>query len=139
MTTPDNYIPNSGAESNLAAWSAGDLLGAIAHLYSNNVPFLPTNTPGSYVESSWPGYIPQPIITWTPPFINGQGKGEIDSNLLAFNLAAKSGSYLSYGMYLTDSTGAKLLLVMPFFEPRAFTPDDPNLFITVNITGVSEL
>jgi hypothetical protein len=139
MTTPNIYVPNEGAISDMAGWLAGDLGPAYARLYVSNTPFLRTRVCADYTEASFPGYVPVNPMGWGVPFINGAGKAEVDSAALVWTLSSLIGSYFAYGIYVTDVAKTKLLMVLPFLSPYEFTPAFNSLAYIVQATEVSEL
>lgn len=139
MMYSDALIPQQGTLADLQAWVAADLATAVGRLYANNVQFDPTFTVANYVEASFPGYIPAIGPTWTSPFINTEGKAEVDWPDIRFSLASPSGAYPVYGFYLTNVANTKLFAVFPFNPPYTFSRETPLLSFGAALTCVSEL
>lgn len=139
MTTQNVYIPQQGDLSDLAGWLAGDLGTAYARLYDTSHVFSPADTPASYHEASFVGYSPVTAMGWGVPFINMAGKAEVDSSALVWAFTGGLGTAPVYGIFVTDPSNTKLLLVAPFLAPIILTPTQPNLSQVLQVTAVSEL
>lgn len=140
MASPEQvFVPNTGTLSELAAWIAGDLAGARAHLYDQFRNPQPGDSPADYHESGFVGYAPIAPLNWAAPFINFAGKAETDTQPLIWQFTAGVGTALVYGWYLTDSLDARLLLVCPFGVPITLSPGAPFLTRSIRITAAGEL
>ena len=139
LATDNVFVPQQGAISDLASWIAGDLGSAAVRLYVNNVVYGPTRVCSDYTEASFSGYSPISSPPWGVPFTNSGGKGETDSPALNFTFTGASGTFPIFGMFVTDPSQTKLLLVVPFVIPFVFSPTNPNLSTVLQVTEVSEL
>lgn len=139
MTTANVMLPQQGTLSDLAGWIAGDLGAGYARLFTNNHVFAPTDTCADYTEAAFTGYAPVHPLAWGTPFINGGGKAETDSTVCTFTFSGGTGSFTTFGLYVTDLSLTKLLLVMPFISPVIFTPSSPTESFVIQLTEVSEL
>jgi hypothetical protein len=131
-------IPQSGLTSDLTAWLSGDLGSAVVRLYTQQVGFSPTNTAADYTEAAWPGYAPITPPPWGAPYVNSEGKAQVDASSLIFRANMTVGTYTAWGMYLTDPGGGTLLAVFPFLGARNFTPEDSEAVMSLSMTVVSE-
>src|SRR5574340_825832 len=127
-----------GAESSLSAWLALDLAGALGRLYVNNVPYDPENGVSAYVEASWPGYSASPLAPFVGPYDRGAGLYQIDASPCLWQYLAQAGSFPVYGVYVTDATNTKLLLVIPFVNPTIVSPQEPPIVQQVSILARSQ-
>ncbi len=139
MTTDNVRYPEVGALNELAAWIAGDLGSCLVKLYVSNTPYLPTRIASDYTEASYVGYAPISSPAWGAPFTNGAGQAETDSPTLTWTGTFSSGTYTVYGIYLTDSTGATLLAVVPFQSPIVLTPTELSITRTLQIQAIDSL
>ena len=133
-------IPDQGAVDDLAGHIALRLGTSIARLWDVfRVPHR-ADTPASFHEASFPGYVPQAALGWTPPAINGAGKAETDSRILTWTFTAGVGTARVYGVFVTDVSGLRLEAVYQFVGGQVvLTPVNPNLTLALQYTGVSEL
>lgn len=136
---PDLHVPDQGALSNLGNWIANDLAAPVVKLYSSNTLYSPVNTPASYTEASFPGYMSGTPTVWSAPVINTSGKAESRLEPVVFRLNSNSGIYICYGIYVTDLANAKLLLVFPFVQPVSFTSVARSFPFQIVLTSVTEL
>jgi hypothetical protein len=118
---------------------AGGIGSAWVRLYATDVSFDPANTCLSYIEASFPGYVPQHPITWGAPFINSAGKAESDAGVVTFTFPGSGGRYKVYGAYVTDLAKTTLYMVQPFLTPFSFGPKMTRLPLSVSLTVISEL
>lgn len=139
MSTDVVRVPKQGALSDLAAWIAGELGSCLVKLYVSNTVYTPDRIPSDYTEASFAGYAPIAAPSWGVPFTNVGGKAETDSPTLTWAYTAASGTATVFGVFVTDTTGTKLLLVVPFITPETLTPGSPTLTRTLQLTEVSEL
>ncbi len=139
MSVDSVYVPQSGAMSDLEAWIAGALGSCKVRLYVSNTPYLPTRIPADYTEASFPGYAPVASPAWGSVFINGGGAAETDSPVLTFTFASSSGTATVFGIYVTDSSGTVLLLVVPFQAPVVLSPGSPDVSRSLQVTAISQL
>lgn len=139
MATENVYIPQVGARSALDHWTAAGDGPALAHLYVNNLVYLPTRVLADYVEASFVGYAPFGPIPWSAAFTNGGGKAQSDSLNCLWTFTGGSGTADVFGIYLTDAAVTKLLAVVPFLVPVTLKPANPSLARVLSLTDRSEL
>lgn len=139
MTTDVVRYPQEGSLSELAGWIAGDLGTCKVKLYSSNTPYVATRVVGDYTEAAFVGYSQISSPAWGTPFVNGSGQAETDSPVLNWSYTGSSGTAQVFGIYLTDSSEAKLLAVVPFVSPVTLTPTDTLLSRTVAIQVIDSL
>jgi hypothetical protein len=137
--TDNVYVPKQGALSDLDSWIAGDLGASIVRLYASNTPYTPDRVCGDYTEASFVGYAPVGPLSWPPSFTNGSGKAETDSPAISFTFTGGSGTAIVYGIFVTDPSQTKLLLVIPFASPVTLSPSNTSLERVLQVTEVSEL
>lgn len=139
MSSAGIRVPQQGQLSFLSDIVAGGLASAWVRLYATDVTYDPAKTCDSYVEASFPGYVPFNPITWGAPVTNGSGKAESDAAIITFVFPGPGGRYKVYGAYVTDVGQTVLYLVQPFVEPFTFGPKLTRLPLSVSLTVVSEL
>jgi hypothetical protein len=133
------FVPQGGAIAALTSWLAATDAPLLAHLYVNNINYVPTRVLADYTEASFVGYAAQGPIGWGPVFTNGVGKAESDSPNLTWTFTGATGTFPVFGIYLTNVTITKLLCVIPFLHPVILTPTAPALTRSLQITDRSEL
>jgi len=139
LSTDNVYVPQQGALNDLENWIAGDLGSCRVRLYISNTPFLPTRVVADYTEASFTGYAPIVGPAWGAPFVNGGGQAETDTPTLTWHYTAGSGTATVFGVFVTDSSGAKLLLVVPFQNPEVLSPAINSLNRVLQVTCISQL
>lgn len=139
FTAPDLFVPQQATLSELNAWLAANLVSAWARLYVNMHTFSSADTPSSYVEASFPGYVAVNPIPWGSVVVNSAGKAELDSDTVSWRLAATSGFYVIRGAYMTNLAKTVLYGVYPFVQPVTLSVYNKELAMILTVTAVGEL
>ena len=131
-------MTDDGAKDDLETWRANLDAGFVC-LFDNN--FIPDrqSVPADFNEASFTGYARVQPAGFAAPFINGDGKAEIDSAAVDFTFTGGSGSAFIFGWYLLNAAETEVLMFCKFLVPVDLTPAMPLLSRVLKVTAVSEL
>ena len=79
--------------------------GYVLRLFQNNHTPAEGDDNTDYVEADFDGYSAIAIGSWTPPYLNGSGKAEIDEINRTFTQTGTGITNDVYGYYVTDPAG----------------------------------
>jgi hypothetical protein len=119
---PDNGVSTDGRKR-VVDDSRADRNTMFLALYTNAVPWNPTNTVVMYTEPTYTGYARIPITSWGPAFVNGLSQAESDAATYSFNGTA-GGVVTIQGYFVVDGGGLLFGAVsnevpggVPFYVP----------------------
>lgn len=105
-----NIIVPQDAEKNFYNQDTANLLsGALLYLFTNSVTVSSTDTLSTYTACTAPGCGPITLSGWGSPVIDGSGAAAGSPTTPTFTPSSSGGSGNTYGGFLTDSSGTKLL------------------------------
>jgi len=78
----------------------GEIVGALAHLFDNDVEPNVDSVIGDFVEATFTGYVASAAIVWSEPFRNQLSQAQTVGDTKTFELDALPGAII-YGYYLT--------------------------------------
>ena len=93
-------------------------------LFKNNHTPTQTDDNSDYVEADFDGYASFPIDSWTPVYLNGSGKAEIDEVNRVFVQSGVVVTNNVYGYYVTDGAGNVI-----------YAERDPSAPVAMNAPG----
>lgn len=114
----------------------GDHLKTLKLFKNDHVPAV-DDVNANYTEANFSGYAAEALGTWNAAFLNGDDKGEIDADPIAFVHNGGGTSNTIYGAYVVDDNG-DVIYAERFEAPRVMSSNGDTITYTPRLTAVSQ-
>lgn len=122
----DHMLQSLGAAAPTAPFT-----GSKCKLFVNNIQPTRHNVPADFIEPTDTWYVAQPLGLTAGPYLADENNRAVEGVVSFQSANTPAGGTMLVGYFVTDGTGATLLMAERFSVPVAFAEDGMRLDLTV--------